>query len=224
MGSIYLGYKKLALMNFIKILTLTLAIGLFGFALFAVLESSSVFAVSASDQVVVSLNVDTGISITSPADTYMSTSLGVSTNQAVATTTWNVKTNNSLGYSLTVLASTNPAMQSGGNRIDDYATTTMPSTWSVPAGNAKFGFSVYGTDVNTTTWGTASSCSAATSTPNTTLKYYGFYTVATSVATRSSTTTTAGIDTVVCYAVEQDTYYIPSGVYTATITATATTL
>jgi len=178
-----------------------------------------------TDTVVVTLNVTTGISITSPADTSMSTNLGVSTNVAVGTTTWNVKTNDTLGYTLGLAASTNPAMQSGSDTIDDYSTTTMPSLWSVTSGNAKFGFSVMGTDVNTTTWGSGTYCNgASTSTVSTTLKYYGFYTNATTTASRASVTTPSGIDTTVCYAVEQNGVYIPSGNYTATITATATSL
>lgn len=192
--------------------------------LFSYLEAESIFAATAADSAVVTLGVITEVSITSPADTSMSTNIGVTSNSAIATTTWNVKTNNSAGYSLTLAASTNPAMQSGGNRIEDYSTTTATSLWSVASGQAKFGFSVYGTDVSTATWGTAGTQCGATSTPSTTLKYSGFYTTATTTATRSSTTTFAGIDTTVCYAVQQNNYYIPSGTYTATITATATTL
>jgi hypothetical protein len=217
--------------NFIKLfskvvaLTLLTVIAVGSLVTFA--EPERVGAVSASDSVIVTLNVESGIAITSPPDTTMSTSLGVTADTAVATTTWNVRTNNNAGYSMTLHASTFPAMKSGSNYVDDYATTTMPSVWSVASGNAKFGFSVFGTDVSTATWGTGSFCNgAATSTPSSTLKYYGFSVAAhaTSTATRSSTTTPSGIDTVVCYAVEQDGMYIPSGVYTATITATATTL
>ncbi len=201
--------------------TLILAFG------FMYLEPGFADAASATDSVVVTLTVDAGISITSPADTYMSTSLGVSTNSAVATTTWNVKTNNALGYTLTVAASTNPAMRvSAAQIISDFATTTAPELWStIPNGRAEFGYSAYGTDVSTGTYGTGSSCSAATSTPSTTLKYRGFTTSASpNIATRSSTTTPSGVDTVLCYAVEQKGVYIASGTYTATITATATTL
>jgi hypothetical protein len=194
------------------------------FASFSFLAEPNV-ASAVADSVTITLQVDTGITITSPADTIMSTSLGVSTNIAVATTTWNVKTNDSNGYTLGLSASTNSAMQSGGNRIADYATTSIPSLWSVASGNAKFGFSVTGTDVTTATWGTGSFCNgAATSTVSTTLKYYGFYTTATTTASRSSTTTPSGVDTTVCTAVEQNGFYIPSGTYTATLTATATAL
>ncbi len=215
-----------------KIVALTLIVFVLGIAGFSYLEPQTVIAqttcaggVACQDSVIVTLNVTAGITISNPADTSMSTNLGVATNVAVGTTTWNVKTNSSTGYTLTLAASTNPAMKSGSNSISDYATTTNPSLWSVGANTSKFGFSVNGTDVNTTTWGTGNFCNgASTSTVSTTLKYYGFYTTATTTASRAATTTTSGIDTNVCYAVEQNGFYIPSGVYTATITATATTI
>ncbi len=202
------------------IITLMLSLG------YVAIEPALTEAATANDTVIITLNVDAGISITSPADTSMSTSLGVSANTAVATTTWNVKTNSAGGYTLGLQASTNPAMQTGGGiTIDDFATSSGPQLWSVSSGNAKFGFSVYGTDVSSAKWGAGTSCTgAATSTVSTVLKYSGFYTTATTTAQRTSTTTTAGIDTTVCYAVEQNGFYIPSGLYTATITATATTL
>ena len=180
-------------------------------------------AQSANDTVIVTLNVVSGISITSPSDTNMSTDLGVSQDTAVGTTTWNVKTNNSAGYTLAVRATSTPAMQSPTNSIADYQTGS-PNTWSVSSGNAAFGYSAFGTDVNTGTWGSASVCSTGAHVPNSSLNYKGFTTSDFTIASRAATTTTAGINTSVCYAVEQDTFYIPSGTYKATIIATATAI
>ncbi len=194
---------------------------------FVCMESSPAYAVNAQDSVVVTLTVTSGISITSPADNPLSTNLGVSQSVAVGTTTWNVKTNDGSGYTLGLAASTNPAMQfSPTVTVDDYSTTTMPSAWSVGANAAKFGFTVFGTDVTTGTWGTGSFCNGtATSTVSSTLNYYGFYTTATTVAARAATTTPTGIDTTVCYAVQQGSnFFIPAHIYTATIQATATAL
>ncbi len=202
----------------------TLGIVLSVALIMSIAEPLSVGAAAVQDQVTVTLNVTTGISITSPADVSMSTNLGVSANTAVGTTTWNVKTNNSLGYTLAVHASTTPAMQSGGDSILDYQ-TGAPNTWSATTSNAYFGYSGFGTDVPTGTWGSGSFCNgASTSTISTTLKYKGFTTSDVTVATRSSTTTTSGVDTTICFAVEQNNFYVPSGTYTAVITATATTL
>ncbi len=180
---------------------------------------------SASDTVIITLNVTAGISITSPADATMSTAVGVAQNSAVATTTWNVKTNNNLGYTLAVKATSTPAMQSSTNTIGDDQ-TGAPAFWSTPFGTYEFGYSAFGTDVPTGTWGTGSLCSTTTNAhaTSTTLKYKGFTTSDVTIATRSSTTTTSGVDSTVCYAVEQNNSYIPSGTYKATIVATATTI
>jgi hypothetical protein len=204
----------------------TLALSLVLLTIYLGFEPQLAVALSAADTVVITMTVDAGITITSPADVNMSRNLGVTASTAVASTTWNVKTNNNLGYALTLAASTNPALKSGTDYVDDYSTTTMPSLWSVTSGTSKFGFSVLGTDVNTSTWGTdaGNDCINGAHTPSATAKYYGFYTTATTTATRAATTTPSGVDTIVCYAVEQNGTYIPSGVYTATITATAIAL
>lgn len=177
-----------------------------------------------TDSVAVTLNVAAGISITSPSDSSMSQSLGVSANTAIATTTWNVKTNNSAGYTLAVRASTNPAMQSGGNSISNYtpAVAATPETWSVSSG-AEFGFSAYGSRITTGTWGTSGSFCGANNTPSTNLKYRDLASTDITIATHGATTTTAGDDATVCYAVEQNGFYVPSGTYTATVVATAAT-
>ncbi len=188
---------------------------------YSAFEPTRVSAVDVSDEVIVTLNVDAGISITSPSNTTMSRNLGVSVNTAIGTTTWNVKTNNAAGYTLAVKATSTPAMLSGSNSITDYQTGS-PDTWSVSASDARFGYSAYGTDVPTGTWGSFSNCGVHVA--NASGLYKGFTTSNVTIATRSATTTTSGVDSSVCYAVEQNGIYIPSGTYTATIVATATTL
>lgn len=213
-----------------QILVMSLVVMLFVMAGFTSAEPVLLHALTASDEVIVTLNVDAGVSITSPSDTTMSNSLGVSNNKAIATTTWNVKTNNAAGYSLAVKASSSPAMRLNTNVatfINNYTEAT-PGTpeapWSVGASTAEFGYGAFGTDVTTLgTFGGDTSC-GATSTPSTALKYAGFTTENVTIASRSSTTTQSGINSTVCYAVEQgSTNYIASGIYSAWITATATT-
>lgn len=191
------------------------------------LTPQTVQAVTATDQVVITLTVDAGISITSPADTSMSQNLGVSANVATASTTWNVKTNNVLGYTLSVNASTSPAMQSASSTIPDYtpAVADTPELWSVSSGTYEFGYSAFGSRISTGAWGTDSDCNGATINDfSTTLKYQNFATTTRQIATHSATTTTSGDDATVCYAVQQNGSYIPSGTYTARVTATAVTL
>lgn len=212
------------LKTFKKTIACSLCAGIILSGVFAGLEPNYLGAQSASDTVVVTLTVDSGITITSPTDTTLAPNLGVAANSAIGSTTWNVKTNDPDGYNLTVRASTTPALRTaGGIGIDNYtpAVPGTPDTWSVPSSSVEFGYSAYGTDVSTGTWGTGSSCGAA-GVPSGTQKYNGFATTTFTVATRSATTTTTGVDTVVCYAVEQDTTYAAAGVYTADITATAT--
>ncbi len=200
-------------------LVTALAIG----AAFSLIEPSSASAVTATSSVVVTLNVTAGVSITSPSNSTMSTALGVSQNTAVGTTTWNVKTNSATGYTLTVQATSTPAMNSTTtvNSIADYQ-TGAPNTWTATSGFAYFGYSAFGTDVSTGTWGTDTDCYSTANVQSTALKYKGFTTSGFQIATRASTTTPSGVDATVCYAVEQNNTYIPAGNYQATITATAT--
>lgn len=208
----------------LELVALTTAFSLLAPALFAAIEPKIAHAVTDDDEVIVTLTVDAGISITSPSDEALSQNLGVSASTATGDTTWNVKTNNAAGYTLSVKATTSPAMRNGTNSVADYtpAVAATPETWDVSAA-AEFGFSAFGTHVPTGTWGTDSDCVAAAHTPSATLNYRDFDTTDIEIAESSATTTTAGVDTTVCFAVEQDTFYIPSGTYQATIVATAAT-
>lgn len=201
------------------------------FSFFISKLNSVIAQTSDTDSVVVTLDVTAGIAINSPSDVSMSRPLSVTNMTAIGTSTWNVVTNNAAGYNLTVKADTSPAMQQTvgtTTTIADY-NTGIPTLWSVSAGTAKFGFSAFGPDTSDATWGTGESCSEeeADHDPSSSLKYLGFTTSSTSslaIATRSSTTTPAGSATTVCFAVEQNSFYIPSGQYKATITATAVTI
>ncbi len=143
----------------------------------------------------------------------------------MGTAVWNVKTNNAAGYTFAVKATTSPALVSGSNSVADYtpAVAATPETWTVSSGAAEFGFSAFGSHISTGTWGTDSDCLAGANVPSAGLKYRDFDTSDITVGSSNATTTTAGVDSTVCFAAEQDTVYIPSGVYIATIVATATT-
>ncbi len=214
-------------MNYLKksltlsvLLTMVAALGYIAY------EPNVTNAATATDTVIVTLNVTAGISITSPADVSMSTALGVTQNSAIGTSTWNVKTNSALGYTLALRATSSPAMATSTLFISDYQTGS-PNIWSATSTQSYFGYSGFGTDIPTGTWGTGSVCSGGSNghATSTTLKYKGFTTSDVIIATRSSTTTPSGVDATICYAVEQGAAsYIPSGTYQATIIATATTL
>ncbi len=207
-------------LTFSLLATMLLALG------YTAYEPNMTNAATASDTVVVTLNVTAGISITSPSDVTMSTALGVTQNSAVGTSTWNVKTNAALGYTLALRATSTPAMQSAANSIADYQ-TGAPNIWNATSTDSYFGYSGFGTDISTGTWGSGSACSGGSNghATSTTLKYKGFTTSDVTIATRAATTTPSGVDATICFAVEQGAAsYIPSGTYQATIIATATTL
>lgn len=217
--------KKTSL--FKKSFTISVSICMCVLSVFILAEPTIINAVT--DDVIVNLTVDSGISITSPADvTLGATNMGIAVDNAIGSATWNVKTNDPDGYLLTIKnAGTAPAMKGAGG-IGNFANYTetvsnTPDLWSVDAGTYQFGYSVRGADVNISTYGTGVNCGTG-NTPSATLKYRHASTSEITAATRSSTTTTAGIDTTACFAAGQNGVYAAAGSYSATITATATTL
>lgn len=196
--------------------------------LIGIAEPLTTWAATATDTVLINQSVTTGISISAPADVTM-TALTTSQNTAVGSAIWTVTTNNATGYSLTVYAGAAPAMvrSGGGGNIVDYtpAVAETPETWSVSSA-AEFGFSARGTDVNTSTYGTDSDCINGADVPSATLKWRDFDLTgsADQIATAAAQTTTSGTASTMCVATEQAGTFAASGSYTATITATATTL
>jgi len=186
------------------------------------------FAIQKNDEVIVTLNVETGITISDGDDVTMLPTMGILSNSAIGETTWTVKTNNVSGYKLDVKASTEPAMAhtTTTDTFADYSETVLgtPETWSVGSGDYEFGFSAYGDDVADGTWGTGVGCGTHTTISTNNLNYLGFKTTDKTIATRSSVTPNVGVETNICFAAEQKDVYAPSGEYTATITATAITL
>lgn len=205
------------------IATSTLIATLFIQVLYVAFEPGKAKAAFDDDQILVTLTVDSGISITSPADCALTPNISVSSNSAICGSTWNVKTNHATGYTLAIKAQASPALVSGGNSFADYtpAVAATPELWSVGSGAKEFGYSVYGTDSSTATWGTSASCGAA-GVPAVAQKYRDTTTSDVTVATRAVPTPFAGIDTTFCGAAAQNGIYAASGSYQATITATAT--
>lgn len=189
------------------------------------LEPQLVKAVT--DNVTVTLTVDQGITISTAADMTMSPNLGLAIATSTASTTWTVVTNDPDGYTLTVEATGTPALVSGANNIADYTETASgtPDAWTVPnaSNTAEFGFSAFGTDVTTGTWGTDQVCEDPANLVSAERKYVGFKGgFAIQIASRAATTSPSGVTSAVCVAVEQSgAYSVPSGTYTGEIIATA---
>jgi hypothetical protein len=176
------------------------------------------------DDIVVNLTVNAGITITATVDPVtMAPELSLAVHQAYGRSSFVVVTNDPGGYALTVHASTNPALASGTDSFVDYteASAGVPETWTVASGAKEFGFSVYGTDRDSK-YGTGNCDSAGI--PSGSLLYEGFHTSPIQVATRTATTPFAGIETFICFRAQQNGVYASEGLYTATITGTATQL
>ena len=204
----------------ISLLILFLIVGLYS-------VGENAFAVT--NAVVVSLQVDSGISISTGAAVTMAPNMGIAANGSIGSSAWTVITNGFQGYSLSVHDSTDPALKNGV--VDSFANYTegTPGTpeqpWTVGSPAKEFGFSAYGTDTATATWGLALSCGTAGA-PSITQKYMGFPATPTDkiIATRATVTPVAGITTTICFAAQQVGVFAASGAYTATITGTAVTL
>jgi len=215
----------------IKILNTFLLISLVFSIGYVYFEPEIIAAADDTKKIDVTLSVTSEITLTSPGNIAMSRAITMTTRTATGGdgVSWLVKTNNQAGYKLELKGDRANIMYDGGTTeyFTDYteATANVPETWSVTS-DYEFGFSVFGTDTPTATWGTDIDCTGASAhIPSTTLKYQGFKSVtAIQVATRDSQTDPDGIDTVMCVAAEQQGVYAPSGSYTANITGTATAL
>ena len=213
----------------------TIVVSLLCVLVYCFFEAEIIKAANQSQAITASLTVTSEITLTAPSNITMAPALSMTQNTALnvasgAASAWTVKTNNYNGYTFTMNASVAPAMASSdgrGNSFADYTATnvTIPETWVVTTAY-EFGFSVFGTDAPTATWGTDTDCTAASGNgvPSATLKWRGFAgATAITVATAALKTATAGTATNLCVAAEQAGVYAPSGAFSATITGTATT-
>jgi hypothetical protein len=166
-----------------------------------------------TDSVTVSVNVTETISINAPSDITLMPEI-VETGSATGNTTWIVETNNADGWKLELNASVSPAMSNGGNNFADYTETTsgIPESWNIASNSSEFGFSVGGSYAG---W--------EYSDGNLYEGFDGSNKIL--VAQDSGTTPGGGAEVDVYFKAEVGIDKIqPSGTYTATITATATTL
>jgi len=211
-----------------KILVMS-AISLFFVQMLYILVEPTMAVALTTDNVIVTLNVDAGVSISDGADTSMAPNISMSVLKSIGSSSWVVKTNNAAGYTLAVHASTAPALHKPASPglADDFNDYTpavggTPDTWGgVLATVKEFGFSAYGTYA-LVSYGTAANCGSAGN-PNANSKFLGFNGgTDIQIATKTTVTTPSGVTTNICFAAEQGAnIYALSGAYTATITATA---
>jgi hypothetical protein len=198
--------------NFLKAIGFAAGASLVLFLAFAALEPSLVGAAFDTDDVLVNLSVGSTISLNSPSDVNMGTITG--TGSVTGNTTWTVTTNNSSGWKLELEAksSTAPAMTSGSDTFDDYgeAVEGTPETWSMANSVSEFGFGATGSFIETKFGAN---------------KYMGFNYPTPKEQVSHGSAETAGDDTTVIFRADVGSAKSqPTGNYSATVTATATTL
>ena len=121
-----------------------------------IIEPTTALATAVTNNVVVTLNVTSGVTISTGAAVTMLPNIGIASNAAVGGSAWTVATNSATGYTLAVHSTTTPALKNAA--IDSFADYTeaiigTPDLWGgVAAGTKEFGYGAYGTDTPTATW------------------------------------------------------------------------
>jgi len=216
-----------------KTISLVTIIGLLVMANYVIFEPEFIKAAATSTAITVTQEVSQEITITQPSNVTMSAAIpGITGNPGSPRTgsaTWNVKTNNSTGFTLAIKASTAPAMQlNATNTFSDY-TPAVASTpdfdWSSPAASAaEFGYTVEAsTTADTAQLFKDNGSACATGTANAVSKcWHNASTTDVTGVDRGTNTGSGGEDTIVRFQTESNAKYLQEGNYVATITATAT--
>ncbi len=164
------------------------------------------------------------IAMSSPADVVMSPSLGgITGGTAYGSSTVTVTTDSPSGYSLTIAASGNPAMQKGVDSIANYVPVGANPDFSFTFGatEARFGFSPEGVDIVQRFRDNGIACNVGAS-DMTSACWDGISTTDSIVASKSSANHPSGSTTTILFAVGiGSSVSQPEGIYTATTTLTA---
>jgi len=178
------------------------------------------------------LLVASGIAITDiDNEVVMLPTLGLNSDTSVGTSTIVVKTTAQNGYTLTLKASTSPALiHTDGVEVDSFAdysnffsiASLSNPHWSVDVGNKEFGYSAFGDNVLLGYGYYLATHCGGVDPGNSDLNYTGFVTENPPVlAQNSGPTGSDGSTIVVCFGAEQNDVLATSGEYQAQIIATA---
>lgn len=188
------------------------------------LSSSNNYALHAGYQqmqeVYISLSVSTSSIIMNPAIG------GVSGGQSNGSTSATVITDSSSGYSLTVKASTTPAMATSTGSFADYTTQTADPdfSWSILSTASEFGFTPEGTDIVQKFKDNGVDTCNAGSSDSVDYCWYNFSSSSEMIAQKYTSNYPTGTATDLKLKAESGTSHIQTvGQYQATITITAVT-
>ncbi len=167
------------------------------------------------------------ISISSPSDLALTSMGGIAGGGSEGTTTWTVTTDNIAGYSMTINASTTPALKSSLDSFADYvpAGGNPDYTFTNAAANSSFGFSPEGVDTIARFKDNGSSACNTGSSETSAKCWDGLSTTPASMAGSTSSNHPSGTAVTVRFRAESGASHIQTaGNYSATITVTAVTL
>lgn len=173
--------------------------------------------------------LETYISISSPADVTMAPGIGgVAGGTGNGSASWTIITDNLAGYSLSIKATSSPALQSGANSFADYTPVlsgTPDYNWSIDVADSEFGFTPEGNDIIQKYKDNGSDSCGVGSNDTADRCWYDLATSNESIANASSANHPSGTATTVKFRAESGSSNVQSeGDYTATITLTAITL
>lgn len=163
------------------------------------------------------------LSVTAPSNVVMSPAIGgITGGTANGSTNFTVTTDNPAGYTVTIKASTTPALKSSLDSIADYipAGSDPDFNFSVGATASRFGFTVEGTDIAQKFKDNGSVCNTGSS--DTSDKcWVGLSTGVQTVVSRTSTNQPSGTLTTLKFRAQSGSSHVQTnGTYVATTTIT----
>jgi hypothetical protein len=174
------------------------------------------------------MDEETFVAITSPADVTLSSISGLVGGNTTGTATWTVTTNSSAGYSLSVVASTDPALKAsvGGGFFADYteAGSDPDYAFSIAATDSEFGFTPEGADITSLYRDNGSACNTGSG-DTVAACWTDLDVVDKTVAQGSGSNDPTGTATTLRFRAESGASHIQdAGTYSASITVTALAL
>ncbi len=166
------------------------------------------------------------ITLSAPPDVALASLSNIYAASTSGDIAWHVMTENLAGYSLSVKASTDPALTSGADGFSDYVPSgAVPDySWSLGANAERFGYTVGGTDTVTRFLDNGTSCNQSGGSATADTCWGGFSTSNVAVASNSNGNYPLGATTTVTVKVGISANVQPLGSYSATIIGTAMAL
>ena len=215
-----------------KALILTIVFGFLLLSIPIIFEPQIAKSATATDEVVITLAVSSEVTVSDCADFTMTGSPipGITGGTATGDCTWTVTTNDTAGFSMSIKASSSPALATGSYSFADYTEAnsgTPDYTWSVAASASEFGYTVEPATAADTVQAFlddgASACNTG-STNGVNTCWYHTTTTDYTIINRSSETGANGEDEVVRFKAEVgSSSFQEAETYQATITVTVTT-